>query len=120
VANIREADANLRAARADEMDRRAKLAADVARAAFRLRNAQRLAELYGRELVPQAEQALVRSQSMMAEGKESLASSLELAAMWQQLRLAELRASADHAQALAALERLLGTSAAPVREEAAR
>jgi outer membrane protein TolC len=120
VANIREADANLRAARADEMDRRAKLAANVARAAFRLRNAQRLAELYGRELVPQAEQALVRSQSMIAEGKESLASSLELAAMWQQLRLAELRAAADHAQALAALERLLGTSAAPVPQEAPR
>jgi outer membrane protein TolC len=119
-ARIREADAGLRAARAEESDRRATLAASVARAAFRLRNAQRLGDLYGRELVPQAEQALARSQSMMAEGKESLASSLELAATWQQLRLAELRAVADRAQALAALEKLLGTSAAPVHEEVPR
>jgi len=34
--------------------------------------------------------------------------------------LAELRAAADHAQSLAALERLLGTSAAPVPQETAR
>lgn len=109
-AAVREADAKLRAARAAESGQRERLAADVARIGFRLRNAGRLAELYGRELVPQAEKALVRSQAMMREGKESLASSLELAATWQQLRIAELRAVADQAQAVAALERLLGTA----------
>lgn len=110
AAGVREADAKLRAARAAESGRRELLLADVARIGFRLRNASRLATLYGRELVPQAEKALLRSQSMMAEGKESMSSSLELAATWQQLRVAELRAVADEAQAIAALERLLGTS----------
>jgi outer membrane protein TolC len=110
AAKVREADAKLRAARASESMERERVTADVARVGFRLRNAGRLATLYGRELVPQAEKALVRSQAMIQEGKESLASSLELAATWQQLRIAELRAVADQAQAIAALERLLGTS----------
>jgi len=110
AAGVREADAKLRAARAEEAGRRERLVADVARTGFRLRNAGRLAALYGRELVPQAEKALVRSQSMLQAGAESLSSSLELAATWQQLRIAELRAQADQAQAIAALERLLGTS----------
>lgn len=117
AAGVREADAKLRAARAAEAGRREQVLADVARIGFRLRNAGRLAALYGRELVPQAEKALVRSQAMMREGKESLASSLELAATWQQLRIAELRAAADQAQAVAALERLLGTSLQAAPEE---
>ena len=110
AAGVREANAKVRAARAAEAGTREQLLADVARIGFRLRNSGRLAQLYGRELVPQAEKALVRSQAMMKEGKESMASSLELAATWQQLRIAELRANADQAQAIAALERLLGTS----------
>ena len=119
AAAVREADANLRAARAAEAGQRERVLADVARLAFRLRNSGRLASLYGRELVPQAEKALVRAQSMAQEGSESLSSSLELAATWQQLRVAELRAQADQAQAVAALERLLGTSlvAAPAAEQ---
>jgi outer membrane protein TolC len=119
AAAVREADANLRAAQAAEAGQRERVLADVARLAFRLRNSGRLASLYGRELVPQAEKALVRAESMVQEGSESLSSSLELAATWQQLRIAELRAQADQAQAVAALERLLGTSlvAAPAAEQ---
>jgi cobalt-zinc-cadmium efflux system outer membrane protein len=118
AAAVREADAKLRAAQAAAAGQRERVLADVARLSFRLRNAGRLATLYGRELVPQAEKALVRSQAMVQEGSESLSSSLELAATWQQLRIAELRAQADQAQAVAALERLLGTSlvAAPSPE----
>jgi outer membrane protein TolC len=111
-AGVREAEANQRAARAAEAGERERVVADVARLAFRVRNASRLAVLYGHELVPQAEQALLRSQAMMQEGKESLSSSLELAATWQQFRIAELRAQADAAQGVAALERVLGTSLA--------
>ncbi len=109
-AAAREADANVRAARAVESGERERVAADVARMAFRLRNAARLEVLYGRDLVPQAEQALARSEVLVREGQESLASSLELAATWQQLRIAQLRAGADREQAAAALERVLGTS----------
>lgn len=109
-AAVREAEARERAARAAESGERERVVADVARLAFRVRNAYRLAELYGRELVPQAEKALLRSQSMMREGKESMSSGLELAATWQQLRIAELRAYADAAQSVAALERVLGAS----------
>jgi outer membrane protein TolC len=120
AAAVREADARLRAAQAAESGLRERVVADVARIGFRLRNAGRLATLYGRELVPQAEKALVRSQAMMREGKESMASSLELAATWQQLRIAELRAVADQAQAIAALERILGTSLAAIPDPAAK
>jgi outer membrane protein, heavy metal efflux system len=109
-AAVRETRAKVRAAEAAETGERERVAADVARLAFRVRNAARLAVLYGSELVPQAERALVRSDSMVREGTESLASSLELAATWQQLRIAELRARADQAQAVAALERALGAS----------
>ena len=116
-AEIREAEANLRAARSAEVAERMRLRREVSKAAFRLRNAERLADLYGKSLVPQAEQALLRSEEMVKTEKETLASSLELAATWQQLRMAHLRAIADHAQALAALERLLGTSAVLIPAE---
>ncbi len=113
-AAAREADAFAFAARASETAERLRVRTEVARAAFRLRNAERLATLYEATLLPQAEAALLRSQEMVKEGKESLASSLELAATWQGLRIARARAIADHAQAVAALERLLGTSATRV------
>jgi cobalt-zinc-cadmium efflux system outer membrane protein len=116
-AAICEADAIASAARASEAAERLRLRADVARAAFQLRNAHRLAGLYEASLLPQAEAALLRSQEMVKEGKETLASSLELAATWQGLRIARARVVADHAQAIARLERLLGTSAVPVAED---
>jgi outer membrane protein TolC len=116
-AAVREAEARERAALSAESGERERVAADVARLAFRVRNASRLAVLYGRELVPQAEKALLRSQAMVQEGKESMSSSLELAATWQQLRIAEIRAQADLEQAMAALERVLGTSLEAVPED---
>ncbi len=119
-AAIREADHLVSAAQATESEQRTRLRVDVARAAFRLRNAARLASIYGDTLVPQAEAGLLRSQEMVKEGKESLSSSLELAATWQNLRLAKARATADHAEAVAALERLLGTSAVAVPAEEPR
>lgn len=115
-AAVAEADALASAARASEAAERLRVRAEVAQTAFRVRNAQRLAGLYDAALLPQAEAALLRSQEMVREGKESLASSLELAATWQGLRIARARAAADHAQAVAALERLLGTTAVPVPE----
>lgn len=115
-AAVAEADALASAARSSEAAERLRVRAEVARAAFRARNAQRLADLYDTALLPQAEAALLRSQEMVKEGKESLASSLELAATWQGLRIARARAAADHAQSVAALERLLGTSAVAVPE----
>ncbi|MGH7163029.1 MAG: TolC family protein [Planctomycetota bacterium] len=117
AAAVREAERKLAAARAGWASERENLRAEVARAAFRLRNAERLSTLYAKEIVPQAELALLRSQEMVREGKETLASSLELAATWQQLRIAQLRAEADHAQAAAKLERLLGTSLVPAALE---
>lgn len=113
-ARVREAKARERAARAVESDRRVTLAADVAETAFRVRNAQKLSELYARTLVPQAESALSLADVRLREGQESLTTSLELASAWQQLSLAQLRAAADHAQALANLERLVGSPVVPV------
>ncbi len=119
-AAVREADANAVAARASETERRQRLRADVARAAYRVRNSARLAALYGDILIPQAEQALASSREMVSEGKESLASSLELAAAWQAMKIARARAVADNAQAAVALERLLGTTLATAPQEGTR
>ena len=90
---------------------RAMLAADVAMAAFQARTTQRLADLYAKTLVPQAELARTAADARVRAGEESLASSLELAATWQQMSIARLRAETDHARAIAALERILGTTA---------
>lgn len=109
-AAIREADARVRAADADTAAMRQMLAADVAMAAFRVRTTERLAHLYAQTLVPQAQLAFAAADARVRDGAESVASSLELAATWQQMQLAALRAEADHAQAVAALERLLGTT----------
>src|SRR5207244_1383701 len=62
AAGVREAEARVRAAGAMEAGERERILADVARTGFRVRNASRLAELYGKSLVPQAEQALLRSE----------------------------------------------------------
>ena len=110
-AGVREADAKLRAMRAEEHGMRAMLAADVAMAAFQARTTQRLADLYAKTLVPQAELAMTAADARVRAGDESLASSLELAATWQQMSIARLRAETDHARAIAALERILGTTA---------
>ena len=109
-AGVREADANLRAARSDESGMRSMLAADVTMTAFQVRTTARLADLYRRTLVPQAERALTVAEARVRDGQESLASALELAATWQQMTLARLRAEAELARAVAALERLLGTT----------
>jgi outer membrane protein TolC len=119
-AGVREADANLRAARADESAMRSMLAADVAMTAFQVRTTARLAALYAGTLVPQAERAMAAADARVRQGEESLASSLELAATWQQLSLARLRAEADHVRAVTALERMLGTTARPAAGEVQR
>ena len=99
---------------------RAMVAADVAMTAFSARAAQRLADLYAKTLVPQAELAMSSADARVRKGEESLASSLELTAAWQQMQLARLRAEADHVKAVAALEKLLGTTLTAAEPEAPR
>ncbi|MCE9637939.1 MAG: TolC family protein [Planctomycetes bacterium] len=119
-AGEREADAKARAAVADEQQMRTMVAADVAMTAFQARATQRLADLYSKTLVPQAELAMSAADARVRKGEESLASSLELAAAWQQMNIARLRAEADHVKAIAALEKLLGTTLTATNAEAPR
>jgi outer membrane protein TolC len=114
-AGEREADAKARAAVADEQQMRTMVAADVAMTAFQARTTQRLADLYAKTLVPQAELAMSAADARVRKGEESLASSLELGATWQQMTIARLRAEADHVKAISALERLRGTTLTAVR-----
>jgi outer membrane protein TolC len=107
-AAIRQARANERAAALEKMDAVQRVRDRLARAWFRLRNADRLNRLYRDVLVPRARAAASTSEDLLATGKGTLAGTLETVAVYHQFRLAAARASADHGQALADLEVAIG------------
>jgi len=73
-----------------------------------LGNAKRLQDLYERVLIPRAETAARTAEDLHAAGKGTLAGTLETIAVLHNFRLAAARACADHGQAVAALEAILG------------
>jgi outer membrane protein TolC len=79
-------------------------------AAFRLKNAERLATLYRDDLVPQAERAVVTAQTRLSQGLGGLGEAAEAQSAWYTFRLALARAEADRTVLLARLEALAGRS----------
>lgn len=79
-------------------------------AAFRLRNAERLATLYRDDLIPQAERAVETAQTRLAQGPGGLGDAAEAQSAWYSFRLAFARAEADRTIQLARLEALAGRS----------
>jgi len=107
-AAIRKARAMQRAAALDRLDAAQSARQRLARAWFRLGNAERLDRLYHEVLVPRAEVATSTAEDLMAAGKGTLGGTLETVAVLHNFRLAAARARADHGQALARLEAVLG------------
>ena len=107
-AAIRRAEALERAAAHDRADVAARLRARLARAWYRLGNSDRLERLYAEVLVPRAQVAARTAEDLEASGKGTLAGTLETIAVLHNFRLAAARARADHGQALADLEAVVG------------
>lgn len=108
AAEIRRAEALERAAHLDRGQARAMLRSRLARAWYRVGQAERLHRLYHDLLVPRAETAVRTAEDLQAAGKGTLAATLETIAVLHNFRLAAARARADRGQAVAELEALLG------------
>jgi len=107
-ARIRHAEALERAATRDRADTRLRVRQRLARAWYRVGNTERLVRLYADVLVPRAAAAAETAEDLQAAGKGTLAGTVETIAVLHNFRLAAARARADHGQAVADLEALLG------------
>ena len=108
VAAVRRAKALERAAALERMDVVQRTRDRVARAWFRVGNADRLHRLYSEVLVPRAATAARSAEDLLSTGKGSVAGVLETIAVFHNFRLAAARAKADHGRAIADLERAIG------------
>jgi len=113
TARVREADALRDAAAFDRAAEVERVRTAVARAYFRANNAERLALLYRDTLIPQAGKSLRLAEALYRDGKASLAGSIETALAWENFQLAYHRALADHGQAVAMLEQVVGAAVTP-------
>jgi outer membrane protein TolC len=75
---------------------------------FRLENARRIMELYGKELLPQAAKSMEIAETWFRQGESSFADFIETQAVWYNFQLAYARARADYGKYLARLEGLVG------------
>lgn len=107
-AKIRRAEALERAATRDRADTRLRVRHRLARTWYRVGNAERLVRLYADVLVPRATAAARTAEELHVAGKGTLAGTVETIAVLYNFRLAAARARADHGQAVADLEGLLG------------
>ena len=104
----REARSEVRAAMEELSEVRARLSAQLEVAAFETRDAERREELYGATLLPKARQALDATATSYRAGSASFLDLVDAERVALDLELARLQARADHARALAQVERLLG------------
>ena len=75
---------------------------------FRLENARRIKELYGKELLPQAAKSMEIAETWFRQGESSFSDFIETQAVWYNFQLADARARADYGKYLARLEGLVG------------
>lgn len=80
----------------------------VKEAFFKLTNSERLMELYGDSLLPQAARSLETAEAWYKAGEGSLSGLLETQSIWFNFQLAYYRAMADYLKSLAELERVTG------------
>jgi outer membrane protein TolC len=77
---------------------------------FRLENAHRIMDLYGKELLPQAARSMEIAETWFREKESTFSDFIETQAVWYNFQLALSRAQADYGKYLARLERLVGQS----------
>ena len=113
AAAVDEAEAELVAALYEKQQRLDGLPARVRGSWFKMRNAARLRDLYDKQLLPHARAALETADQTAQGDAASYADLLEARAAYYSFMLARERAAADHFQAVAQLEQLVGTAFAP-------
>jgi cobalt-zinc-cadmium efflux system outer membrane protein len=104
------AEARLSAAILDKQAHLDLLAVRVREALFQERNARRLQVLYAEELLPRARAAMMTAEQTAQADSAAYASLLEARSAYYSFTLAYERAQADHFQAVARLERLIGAT----------
>lgn len=114
-ARIAEAEHRREAAQLDRKAAVDDLMARISKVYFRLQNAERLVILYKDQLIPQAEQAMEIAEQWRDTGRDTVGRLLEAQSVWLNFQLAFHRALADHEQAVARLEQLVGTSLGHLR-----
>ena len=86
---------------------------------FKLENALRIMELYGKELLPQAAKSMEIAETWFREGESSFSDFIETQAVWYNFQLAHARAQADYGKYLARLEGLVGQNLTPKKSDPA-
>ncbi len=107
---IGKARAETRKAKAIKADRINDTITKVRVLYFRLENAQRIMDLYGKELLPQAARSMEIAETWFREKESTFSDFIETQAVWYNFQLALSRAQADYGKYLARLERLVGQS----------
>lgn len=110
IGQVEAARAEAAQARAERKSRVNDTRAEIRGVYFKLRNAERLVELYKNTLMPQATKAMETAESWYRLGQGSLTDYVETQSVWYNFQLAQARAKADHGRALARLEQLVGKS----------
>ncbi|MEW6429537.1 MAG: TolC family protein [Thermodesulfobacteriota bacterium] len=105
---VGEAEADLVVARADLRTSGNELDAQLSSVFFRIRNAERLLELYGGDLLPRAAAAVAAAESWFKAGQGSYADLVETTTVLYNFELALARARADREKFLAELVQLCG------------
>ena len=108
TARKRQAVAEAESARAMRVDRVNQLRTQLRTLLFKLRNAERLMILYGKELIPQALVSMETAETWFREGQGSFSDFVETQATAYNFQLSLARARADYGKTLAGLERLAG------------
>jgi outer membrane protein TolC len=96
-------------ARADRQLRINTVKTNIGTLYFKVRNAQRVVQLYESDLVPQAARSMEIAEVWYREGESSFTDFIETQSVWYNFQLALARAKADYGISLAGLERLAGT-----------
>ncbi|MBI4575136.1 MAG: TolC family protein [Planctomycetes bacterium] len=104
----REARSRYRAARAEVAARRRELEAALEASLYERRDAERRADLYGRTLVPKAEESLAAVRRAYETGTAAFTDLVDAERLLLEFRLAWERAVADHETGRAEIERILG------------
>ena len=118
AAGVREAERQHDAAVKRRADRANALAAQVADAAYRLRDARRKMGLYGNTLLPKGKESLKATEAAFRAGRASFTDVVDAERVLLEFQLSYERALADHAQRLAEVEMLVGRRIPRAGEEA--
>jgi outer membrane protein, heavy metal efflux system len=107
-AGVREAKLKRQAASKQKSDLANQLKAQLKMALYKVRDAKRKLDLYGQGLVPKAQQSLKVTEQSYRSGDGSFLDLIDAQRTLLEFQLAYQRALADHEQALARIELLVG------------